>query len=185
MAEFPDAIFEPRETENLPGLVYDAADKRTMFSEDFQNLGLEIKAIEEILGTGLNNVPHVVSRLAGIDGLATGDYSFDGCPSDKRFQLIGIACRANCDGTLITPPQVSFFNSSSSDQYNFSISTIPPAGLAPAYWFSQFLNDSASSFSEVLNPTDNIQVHVDPGDASHGAAIVMEFDLIGYFIPYP
>lgn len=51
MADFPTSVFVARETENLPGLVYDAADKRTMFSEDFQNLGSEITAIETYLLT--------------------------------------------------------------------------------------------------------------------------------------
>lgn len=51
MSEFPDAIYTPRETENLSGIVYDPADKKNMYSEDFQNLGSEINAIETILGT--------------------------------------------------------------------------------------------------------------------------------------
>lgn len=50
MADYPTDIFEVRETENLPGLVYDANDKRNFFSEDFQNLAAEITAIEETLG---------------------------------------------------------------------------------------------------------------------------------------
>jgi len=56
MAQYPDNIFTPRETENLPGLVYDVNDKRNMYSEDFQNLGAEINAIEEALGTNMSNV---------------------------------------------------------------------------------------------------------------------------------
>lgn len=51
MPEFPDNIYTPRETENLPGIIYDATDKKNMYSEDFQNLGAEINAIEETLGT--------------------------------------------------------------------------------------------------------------------------------------
>lgn len=49
MPSFPTEIFVPRDTENLPGVVYDAGDKRTFFSEDFQNLGGEISAIESEL----------------------------------------------------------------------------------------------------------------------------------------
>jgi hypothetical protein len=51
MAEFPDDIYTPRETENLSGIVYDPADKKNLYSEDFQNLGDEINAIETTLGT--------------------------------------------------------------------------------------------------------------------------------------
>lgn len=51
MSSFPEEIFEPRETENLPGIVYNPADKKNFYSEDFQNLGTEINAIENALGT--------------------------------------------------------------------------------------------------------------------------------------
>lgn len=70
MAEFPSGIFTPRETENLPGLVYDVNDKRNLYSEDFQNLGLEIKAIEETLGVGVNGEYETV--LAWLTALTEG-----------------------------------------------------------------------------------------------------------------
>ncbi len=54
MAEFPDNIFVARDTQNLPGIVYDPSDKKNFFSEDFQNLGAEITAIETILGENPN-----------------------------------------------------------------------------------------------------------------------------------
>lgn len=50
MADFPTSLFEIRETQNLPGIVYDPADKKNLFSEDIQNIGGEITAIEEVLG---------------------------------------------------------------------------------------------------------------------------------------
>jgi len=56
MAQYPDNIFTPRETENLPGIVYNPTNKRQMYSEDFQNLGAEINAIEETLGENLSNI---------------------------------------------------------------------------------------------------------------------------------
>src|SRR5574343_564384 len=56
MAQFPDNIYTPRETENLPGIVYDPTNKQNMYSEDFQNLGGEIEAIETALGENLKNV---------------------------------------------------------------------------------------------------------------------------------
>ena len=49
MADFPTSIFHPRDTENLPGLVRDLADKRNLYSEDYQDLGGEIEAIETFL----------------------------------------------------------------------------------------------------------------------------------------
>lgn len=45
-SDFPNTIFEPRDTENLPGIVFDATKKTYLFSEDYQNLGAEIEAIE-------------------------------------------------------------------------------------------------------------------------------------------
>ena len=47
MAKWPEEIYEQRELENLPGIEYDASNKRTLFAEDIQNLGDEIRAIEE------------------------------------------------------------------------------------------------------------------------------------------
>ncbi len=70
MAEYPDAIYTPRETENLPGLVYDPADKKNMYSEDFQNLGGEINAIETILGENVNGEYETVR--AWLDALEAG-----------------------------------------------------------------------------------------------------------------
>lgn len=54
MADYPDAIFETRETENLPGLVFNPAQKTVLFSEDYQNLAAEITAIETVLGALVN-----------------------------------------------------------------------------------------------------------------------------------
>jgi len=51
MAEFPNSVFSPRPTENLPGITFDPDDKKNLFSEDYQALGDEIKAIEESLLT--------------------------------------------------------------------------------------------------------------------------------------
>ncbi len=51
MSDFPTSIYTPRETENLPGIVYDDTKKQNFFSEDFQNLAGEINAIETYLLT--------------------------------------------------------------------------------------------------------------------------------------
>jgi hypothetical protein len=51
MADFPDTIYTERDTENLPGLVFDPTDKKNLYSEDFQRHASEIIAIQTILGT--------------------------------------------------------------------------------------------------------------------------------------
>jgi len=100
MPEFPDNIFTPRETENLPGLVYDENDKRNMYSEDFQNLGLEIKAIEETLGINPEGAYATVKeRLDDIAGAGPvellysniGDSSIDGPYICDSFAVSGLA----------------------------------------------------------------------------------------------
>jgi len=48
-ALFPNEVYKPRVTENLPGVVYDEAETKNFFSEDFQGLGAEIEAIETVL----------------------------------------------------------------------------------------------------------------------------------------
>lgn len=49
VAQFPENIYVARETENLPGIVYNPTDKKNFYSEDFQGLGEEITAIETSL----------------------------------------------------------------------------------------------------------------------------------------
>ena len=48
---YPDDIYKQRDLENLPGLVYDPQNKKTLFAEDILTLGSEIRAIEQTLGT--------------------------------------------------------------------------------------------------------------------------------------
>ena len=50
MADFPNTIYEQRELENLPGIVFDALQPRNLFAEDILNLANEIIAIETVLG---------------------------------------------------------------------------------------------------------------------------------------
>jgi hypothetical protein len=68
MADFPISVYTPRETENLPGITYDASKKQNMFSEDFQNLGGEINAIETILGLSpQGSSASVGARISALD----------------------------------------------------------------------------------------------------------------------
>jgi hypothetical protein len=83
MSDFPDAIYTPRETENLPGISYDPANKRNMYSEDFQNLGAEINAIETILGTNPQGDFDTVKEW--LESLGSGGNTWltgSGVPSD-------------------------------------------------------------------------------------------------------
>lgn len=50
MSVYPGAIDEFREVENLPGIVYNPADKKTVFAEDTINSFDAIVAIESTLG---------------------------------------------------------------------------------------------------------------------------------------
>lgn len=56
MADFPTSIYSERDTENLPGIIYDPTNKRDLYSEDFQHHAAEIVAIETALGVGMSNV---------------------------------------------------------------------------------------------------------------------------------
>lgn len=49
MSNFPDQVDSFREVENLPGLTYDAADKKTLFAEDFQALAWAIINTQEFV----------------------------------------------------------------------------------------------------------------------------------------
>lgn len=49
-AQYPDAIYTPREIENRSGVVYDETDKKTFFAEDKTATDDEVVAIETALG---------------------------------------------------------------------------------------------------------------------------------------
>ena len=64
---YPDVIDTFRATENLPGLVYNANDKRTVFSEDIQKLASMNIAIETELGVNpKGDYDDVAARLTAI-----------------------------------------------------------------------------------------------------------------------
>lgn len=58
---FPTTIYEQRPLENLPGLTYDGANKKTLFAEDILNLGAEVRAIQQALGTNLENIQSMIT----------------------------------------------------------------------------------------------------------------------------
>lgn len=66
---YPDIIFEQRSLENLPGLMYDRENKKTLFAEDLLQHGTEITAIETTLGTGVTgDYSTVADRLDHMSG---------------------------------------------------------------------------------------------------------------------
>jgi hypothetical protein len=72
-ATFPNNIYTERETENLPGIVFDNLKKQNLYSEDFQNHASEIIAIE----TFLKGQAHLFSVPTSPSGLASGDVWVD------------------------------------------------------------------------------------------------------------
>lgn len=58
---FPTTIYTQRPLENLPGLDYDGTNKKTLFAEDILNLGAEVRAIQEALGTNLENIQSMIT----------------------------------------------------------------------------------------------------------------------------
>lgn len=50
MAEFPGDIYDPRDIENMPGVVYDPDKKTIVYAEDVNGANEEIVAIETALG---------------------------------------------------------------------------------------------------------------------------------------
>lgn len=73
MTIYPGAIDEFRTTQNIPGILYDAADTKTVFAEDTNNHSDAIVAIENELGTNpAGAFANVASRLDGIDTTLSG-----------------------------------------------------------------------------------------------------------------
>lgn len=56
MADFPNAIAEFREMNNIPQMTYDPEKKTTIYAEDFQKMQDEIIALENFLGVDGVNV---------------------------------------------------------------------------------------------------------------------------------
>lgn len=68
MTIYPGAIDEFRTTQNIPGVLYDAADTKTVFAEDTNNHSDAIVAIENELGTNpAGAFANVASRLDNIE----------------------------------------------------------------------------------------------------------------------
>jgi hypothetical protein len=93
-ASYPNDIYEERETENLPGLVYDPTKKQNLYSEDFQRHAQEIIAIENALGINLSNISvSVVSRILDgglVSSLYLVWYNLDGGIASSLFNFLDL-----------------------------------------------------------------------------------------------
>lgn len=68
MSTYPGEIDEFRNTENLPGVEYDAADTKTVYAEDTNNHSSAIVAIESTLGVNpAGDAESVADRLDAFD----------------------------------------------------------------------------------------------------------------------
>lgn len=73
MSLYPGAQDEFRVTQNLPGILYNAADTKTVFAEDTNNHSDAIVAIEETLGINPQGTADtVVDRLDDVDTAISG-----------------------------------------------------------------------------------------------------------------
>jgi hypothetical protein len=71
MPDFPTTIYTERDTENLPGIIYDPTQKQNLFAEDFQHHASEIISIETILGLNPNWASaSIAERIKGIRSLS-------------------------------------------------------------------------------------------------------------------
>lgn len=69
---YPTDTYEQRPLENLPGLMYDPENKKTLFAEDILALGAEINAIETVLNISCIEVPYLIHENTG--GRTNTDY---------------------------------------------------------------------------------------------------------------
>lgn len=107
MADFPNDVFELREIENLPGIVYDSAKKRALFAEDLQNIANEITAIE----TWFQN---------------TGYYSDDDVTVTEFFgSALDLGTGGNCRVDMLVQGQLCYI------RFEINIGSDPDLGTAP------------------------------------------------------
>lgn len=90
-AQFPNDIYEERDTENLPGIVFDADKKQNLYSEDFQNHAAEIIAIEETLGENPQGAYETVlawltDLASSIGGIVTAFIGLSDVPASYEEQ---------------------------------------------------------------------------------------------------
>lgn len=96
---YPDDIYEQRELENLPGLIYDPGNKKTLFAEDIMNIGNDLSAIEAILNA-LSDEVRIIRRSVGANYILT-EYS-DGIKELEMWQTVSRAINTSWQGEYIS-----------------------------------------------------------------------------------
>ena len=60
---FPDDIYSQRELVNLPGIEFDAENKKTLYAEDISRIGNEVTNIENWIGTQTETFDEIIQNI--------------------------------------------------------------------------------------------------------------------------
>lgn len=73
---FPDDIYSQRELVNLPGIEFDAENKKTLYAEDISRIGNEITNIENWIGTQTETFDEIIQNIqpAGMQLMLLTDF---------------------------------------------------------------------------------------------------------------
>ncbi len=164
MSDFPNSIFTPRETENLAGVVFDPLDKKNLFSEDYQNLGGEINAIENALGLHFSSKQQASGGglvrpvyLRGVaQNLAIGNNDIYTVPTGKKALIFGLPYAYNTGGVTATVALKlkigTIYNPIS------QILSIPSSNQAQFTDFALVLLNAGEKFSAVVTGTAGVNL---------------------------
>lgn len=201
MADFPDTVFNLRDIENLPGITYDADNKKALFAEDLQNIAAEISAIEEhfqYTGHYYDTDVPVTEFFGSAINLGTGGYCRIDILPQGLFIYIRIEIVIGTSPSLGTLP---FVIKSSDLPYALPTFTAqkPVIGAfggvsesggsfqmyAPALnnitGYGQgllFFKESGAAFTDYLLGTSSLAT-LGAGDSYNGMIIVPSFNILG------
>jgi hypothetical protein len=147
MSNYPTALDTFRTIENLPQIVYDASNTKTLFAEDLQNLFAMILATQTELGLDPAGASATVeARLDAIEGSIPTDFdtlAINVAPTTQTAQGVRVAMTY---GEALTVGQLVYYKSDSkvykSDATSLATNKIPAIGLA--------LESEASGAHDVL-----------------------------------
>lgn len=201
MADFPDTVFNLRDIENLPGITYDATNKKALYAEDLQNIAAEITAIEDhfqYTGHYYDTDVPVTEFFGSAVNLGSGGY----CRIDMLVQGLFIYIRieiaigtspslgtlplviksADLPYTLPTftaqKPVIGAFGGVTEASGSFQM--FAPA-LNNITGYGQgllFFKESGSSFTNYLLGTSGLAT-LGAGDSYNGMIIVPSFNILG------
>lgn len=143
MADYPGSIFDPRTVENLPGIVFDAAETKTMFAEDLNDGNAEIVAIEETLGLNPQGAYDTVAER--LDAMPSGGGTWvKATPtgaingSNDTFVLPSIPLENSLTLTLARQPQIEGVDYTLTDD-TIVFTDPPPAVLSTEPFQAQYV----------------------------------------------